>query len=174
MAKSIADQFDVIKTNISKVTDAYMESQMVQFGINLVNNILPNQQEFRNLTGNTTTSYAFGIYINGALRVMGFNKDAKAPLRNKLVKGEVVYDFIDYDGNLRSYFQAEVDTDAGYGQTSSVQFLQGYKSKAKYSIIVTTGTEYSAYLENVLNLNVLSDGFDYASTSFLKSFKPIR
>lgn len=174
MAKSIQDQFQVIQTNTNKVVDAYMEKQLVDFGIHMVNEALPSQQEFRNLTGNTLTSYAFGVYVNGALRAMGFNKDAKAPLRNKLIKDEIVYDFTDYDGNFRDYFRAEVDTDAGYGQSSSVQFLQSYKSRAKYSIIFTTGTEYSAYLENSLNLNVLSDGVDYAASAILKSFQPIR
>ncbi len=174
MAKSIQDQFQVIQTKTNKVVDTYMEKQLVDFGIHMVNEALPSQQEFRNLTGNTLTSYAFGVYVNGSLRAMGFNKDAKAPLRNKLIKDEIVYDFTDYDGNFRDYFRAEVDTDAGYGQSSSVQFLQSYKSRAKYSIIFTTGTEYSAYLENSLNLNVLSDGFDYAASAILKSFKPIR
>lgn len=174
MAKSIQDQFQVIQTNTNKIVDAYVEKQLIDFGIQMVNEALPSQQEFRNLTGNTLTSYAFGVYVNGSLRAMGFNKDAKAPLRNKLIKDEIVYDFTDYDGNFRDYFRADVDTDAGYGQSSSVQFLQSYKSRAKYSIIFTTGTEYSAYLENSLNLNVLSDGVDYAASAILKSFKPIR
>lgn len=174
MAKSIEDQFKVIRENMNKVVDTHIERQLISFGIRMVNEVFPSQQEFRNLTGNTTTSYAFGVYVNGKLKAMGFNKDSKAPLRNKLVKGEVVSDFVDYDGNQRSYFRAEIDTDGSFGQTSSVLFLQGYRSTARYSLIFTTGTEYSAYLENVLNLNVLSDGIDYVSSAILKSFKPIR
>lgn len=172
--KSIQDQFKVIQDNANKAVDTYVENQLVAFGIRMVNEVFPSQQEFRNLTGNTHTSYAFGIYINGTMRVMGFNKDAKAPLRNKLVKGEVVYDFVDYDGSQRSYFRADIDTDSSFGQTSSGQFLQGYRSTARYSLIFTTGTEYSSYLENVLDLNVLSDGVDYVASNLLKSFKPIQ
>lgn len=174
MAKQdISKQFDTCAKNANDIIEKYILVQMQNFCIYMVNKVLPNQQEFRNLTGNTITSFAFGIYINGTLRVMGFNKDSKPALRNKLIKGELVYDFEDYDGNNRRYFKADIDTNAGYGQTSSSQFLQSYKPTGKYSIIFTTGTEYSAYLENVLNLNVLSDGLETSRSQFIQSFKPI-
>lgn len=173
MAKSISSQFDICVNKILKVTPQFIIPQMVQFGIRMVNEVIPSQQEFRNLTGNTITSYAFGIYHNSKLEVMGFNKDSKAAIRNKLIKGEVVRDFTDYDGNHRSYYIAEIDTDGSYGQSSSAMFLNSYVATGQYSIIFTTGTEYSAYLENVRNMNVLSDAFITAKTDFIKSFKPI-
>lgn len=173
MAKNISDQFDVCINKIVQVTPSFIIPQMIRFGIQMVNEVIPSQQEFRNLTGNTLTSYAFGVYHNGKLEVIGFNKDSKPALRNKLVKGEVVRDFTDYDGNHRSYYIAEVDTDGDYGQTSSAIFLNSYRATGMYSIIFTTGTEYSAYLENVMNMNVLSDAYTLAKTDFIKSFRPI-
>jgi len=139
----------------------------------MVTKVIPSQQEFRNLTGNTITSYAFGVYYNGSLEAMGFNDEFKQPLRNKLIKGETIYDFVDFDGDIRNYFRAEINTDGHYGGDTALSFLKSISPMGKFSIIFTTGTEYSAYLENVMNLNVLSDAYELSKTNFLKSFKPI-
>ncbi len=147
--------------------------QMVRFGIRMVNDALPQQTAFRNLTGNTITSFAFGVYYMGKLDIMGFNKKYKPPIRNKLVKGETVVDFEDYDGNIRNWFAAKIQTDAGYGANTSARFLQSFTTTRQFSIVFTTGTEYSEYLENVRDLNVLTDGKEYAVRAFVRSFKPI-
>lgn len=172
MASSVSKDFDACMINIGDVVDAHILSQLEQFGDDMIDSILPSQAEFRNLTGNTLTSYAYGVYLNGIIQTIGMyvGKDA---IRVKLDKGEILRDFTDYDGGFRKYFKAEVETDKGYGNESSRKFLSEYKPSGKYSIIFTTGTEYSAYLENVLNLNVLTDGFDYAKTDFINSFKKI-
>ncbi|MFT3994793.1 MAG: hypothetical protein QM660_10825 [Dysgonomonas sp.] len=172
MAKNVSQQFDACMPNIEKEVDSVIIAHMEQFGDDMVNRVLPEQAEFRNLTGNTLTSYSYGIYLNGALQLMSYF-NGKSAIRRKLKKGEIVRDFVDYDGNYRTYFQANIDTDADFGVNSASLFLQTYKPKAKYSIIFTTGTEYSAYLENVRDLNVLTEGFEYSKNAFLSSFKPI-
>lgn len=169
----ISKQFEKCVENAMAYIPQVILPQLVEFGIHMVNNVIPGQAEFRNLTGNTLTSYAFGVYHEGKLYVMGFNKDAKPALRNKLVKGETVRDFTDYDGRHRTYFRADVDTNGELGRDTSAQFLQSYKPEFKYSIVFTTGTEYSAYLENVRDLNVLTEAFETSKTEFLQSFKPI-
>lgn len=174
MAKDIRKQFEDIQNNIYKNMYYHVVPQMTQFGIRMVNDILPNQSEYRNLTGNTITSLAFGVYYMGNLEIMGFNNHYPPPIRNKLIKGEELFDFEDYDGGIRIYYRAKIDTDAGYGTNTSMVFLKGYKSVRQFDIIFTTGTEYSEYLEATRKLNVLSDGYDYAMTAFLKSFKPIK
>lgn len=115
------------------------------------------QAEYRNLTGNTITSIAIGIYFNKMLREMYFIDGKRPAIRVKLGKGETVTDFVDYDGNVRSYFTADVDSNRGWGQESSYRFLSGYTPKGRYSLVMTTGTEYSEYLEKELDLNVLTD-----------------
>lgn len=173
MAKSIAQQFEACIPNVEKVINNVMLANMEQFGDDMVNRVLPEQAGFRNLTGNTLTSYSYGIYLNGVLQLMNYF-DGKSAIRKKLKKDEVVRDFVDYDGNNRAYFQANIDTDGDYGVNSASMFLQTYKPKGKYSIIFTTGTEYSAYLENVRELNVLTEGFEYSKSAFISSFKPIQ
>ena len=98
--------------------------------------------EYRNLTGNTITSLAFGIYRNFGLSEVIYIEGLKPAIRVKLTKGEYVRQFIDYDSNYRSYYRGDVDTDAGYGETTSMRFLQSYKPKTSQAIVLTTGTEY--------------------------------
>ncbi|NDV68597.1 hypothetical protein [Dysgonomonas sp. 25] len=174
MAKDITKQFEAIENEIHKSMYYCIVPQMTQFGIRMVNHILPNQTEFRNLTGNTITSLAFGIYYMGNLEIMGFNKHYPPPIRNKLIKGEELFDFEDYDGAIRKYYCAKIHTDAGYGQNTSMDFLKSYKSTRQFEMVFTTGTEYSVYLENKRKLNVLSEGYEYSISAFLKSFKPIK
>jgi len=59
---------------------------------------------------------------------------------------------------------------------SSFRILQTLSPKTKgLSIIMTTGTEYSTYLESVHNLNVLSDTAKGSNVKNLlyTSFKPL-
>lgn len=126
--------------------------------------------EYRNLTGNTITSLAFGLYRNFVLSEVIYIEGLQPAIRAKLRKGEVVRNFIDYDSNLRPYFRANVDTDAGYGETTSMQFLQSCRPKTANGIIITTGTEYSEYLEQELGLNVLTETRDYARSSAVQVF----
>lgn len=134
--------------------------------------------EYRNLTGNTLTSLAFGLYQNFLLSEFILLENGKPAIRRKLVKGEVVGDFIDYDGNLRRVFSADIDTDGGWGTITSYQFLSAYKPPMATSIVITTGTEYSEYLEKELGLNVLTDTRDEARmrgrAMFLSSFNKIK
>lgn len=134
--------------------------------------------EYHNLTGNTLTSLAFGMYDNFMLKEIILLDSGKPAIRRKLVKGEVISDFVDYDGNLRPYFKGEVDTDGGWGTSTSYRFLRDYKPPKPLSIVVTTGTEYSEFLEQELGLNVLTDTRDEArmrgKAMFLNGFKKIK
>ena len=42
-----------------------------------------------------------------------------------------------------------------------------------FSVVMTTGTEYSEYLENVRNLNVLTDTFKSSKGIMLEELKPM-
>lgn len=171
---SISQQFDKAVNNVLKDIYYYVIPQLVEFGIKMVNEVIPSQAEYRNLTGNTLTSYAFGVYYNGQLELMGFNTNSEPAIRNKLIKGETIVNFEDYDGDLRIFFRANIDTDGQLGTNTSMSFLKDYHPKSQFGIVFTTGTEYSAYLENVRELNVLSDAYDYSRSSFINSFRPIK
>lgn len=169
---SIEKQFDKGVDAINTMVYQNQLQGLIAFGKKLVSVTLPSQKEYGNLTGNTVTSYAFGIYYDGRLVYFGTNK-MKDPVSSKLKKGEGFTGF-SYDGDYRTFI-ATVDTDGGYGKDTSLRFLQGYKPNTRsFAFVVTTGTEYSAYLENVRKVNVLSDSMETVGTEFFNSFKPIR
>jgi hypothetical protein len=129
------------------------------------------EKEYTSLTGNTLTSLAFGVYDNFRLiEVVYFDADKQAQ-RRKFTKGDTVYNYRDYEGNLRDKFTATIETDEGWGNSTSVRFLRSFKPSYSTSIVVTTGTEYSEFLENEQKLNVLTETEQYAHYNTLSMFR---
>ncbi|THC82914.1 hypothetical protein E7X23_24385, partial [Bacteroides fragilis] len=130
---------------------------------------------FRNLTGNTITSYACGLFMDGRFSYFVCSGDSmKQPVRVKLTKGETFVG-VSYDNQNRR-FTGTIETDKGYGEASSFDFLKRYKSESRkgFEIVMCTGTEYSTYLENVLNADVLTGTFQRAQNTLFKNFKPMK
>lgn len=108
------------------------------------------EKGYMNLTGNTLTSYAVGIYKDGVLIEIIQNSKLRPPIRVKVTRGEVLVDFRDYDGNFRKKFVGIVKTDSGWGDDTSINFLTSYDPpfrSSKTGIVMCTGTEYSDFLE---------------------------
>lgn len=129
------------------------------------------------LTGNTITSYCAGIYIDGTLYEIYRHGDGmKAPVRVKLTKGETApAGFIDWAGNARKRaFTGSVDTDGGYGSDTAVKFLRSYRPGTSdgVSVVICSGTEYSEYIEQRMNGNVMTGTWG-AAKSIFSNFKPI-
>ena len=132
-------------------------------------------KEYGNLTGNTVTSYACGLYSDGSLSYVSMSADKmKKPIRVKVTKGKWVRLNPDYDGRTRS-FKGSVETDEGYGYDTSMKFLKSYKPKSNKGIdlVMCTGTEYSSYLESELGLNVLTETFQGIRKVLQSNFKPM-
>ena len=124
----------------------------------LIQDALDNKSGFRNLTGNTITSYACGLFMDGRFSYFVCSGDSmKQPVRVKLTKGETFVG-VSYDNQNRR-FTGTIETDKGYGE---------------FEIVMCTGTEYSTYLENVLNADVLTGTFQRAQNTLFKNFKPMK
>lgn len=157
-----------------QIVSDYIYGILVKCCDNLVSEGLRNKSGFRNLTGNTITSYACGLFLNGKLSYFVCSGDSmKQPVRVKLSKGET-FKGISYDGEQRR-FTGRINTDKGYGATFSYNFLKGYKSQSGkgFEIVMCTGTEYSTYLEKTLNADVLTGTFLHASKILFNHFKPM-
>jgi len=135
---------------------------------------------YKNLTGNTLTSYAVGIYKDGALIEIIQNSNLRPPVRVKLTRGEVWEDFRDYDGNFRKKFVGKVETDRGWGDDTSIQFLTSYDPPfrgSKTGIVMCTGTEYSKFLE-MDGINVLTatrKEFEaFGESMLVRNLRPIK
>lgn len=137
--------------------------------------LVKQNREFTGWSGNTQTSYLGGVYLYGKL-VAIVNQDnwTKPAIRKKLRRGERGYLRRPYEGKARSV-QGKVDTDGGFGLNTSYEFLRGYKDAPKKGVgfVITTGTEYSVYLEQVADLDVLTKTYEDAANVLKNGFKPM-
>ena len=144
---------------------------------------------FFGFTGNTQTSYMCMIYLgrqvreiitrlphalsDPARRFIEQDKYDEVPKMKKVPYGEWVYIREPYEYVGRSVF-GKVQVDSLYGAESSKEFLKNYTPNADIAIVMTTGTEYSVYLEEAMHYDVLS-GAHYDAPKILKAnlFKPL-
>ena len=135
---------------------------------------LPRKIGFTGFTGQTQTSYMGGIYINGSLRYIITEKEwTRNPVRGKIPKGKRVYLSNPYDGRPRAR-QGYVNFSNPSGRATSLSFLKSYHaSKKGICVVVTTGTEYSKFLETQFNLDVLTRTFRDAPRILNSNWKKI-
>lgn len=114
--------------------------------------------EYNSFTGNTITSLAFGVYENTRLTDVVFVSGVGEPVHAKIQNGQTKWLYFPYEGEPRAV-KGQVDIADAWGDETSIRTLQGLCPKGGNGIIITTGSEYSTFLEQVKGLNVLSDTF---------------
>lgn len=136
-------------------------------------------QGYQNLTGNTLTSYAIGIYYKGELRefidIFEVDEGIDKPTRPKLSTGKGWITIERYGGGKAHVLQDTLEkTDGDYGYNTSRRLLEYYTPKTDgFELVMCTGTEYSEYLED-RGLNVLTETFMLSPRVFLNNLKRIR
>lgn len=168
------------KKKINSVIGSYMLDRITEIAIKLLHDGVVSAQ-YHNVTGNTLTSLAVGIYYRGGLsRIITavVTQGLKNATRPKLSRGDGLGVIM-----VRSYENGRlipikkynlIDTNGEYGLTTSVNFLKNYRSpRDVIGLVMCTGTEYSNYLESKKGLNVLSDTYDYAESIAKMTFKPM-
>ena len=133
-----------------------------------------NNREYTGFTGNTQTSYTCGIFLNGKLiDVASSSESLPKPIRRKIPFGKSVFLKRPYEGNqrLRSGY---VKTNREYGADTALRFINGYRAPGKgFALVMTTGTEYSEFLEQEVGLDVLTKTFKDAPGILAKNWRPI-
>lgn len=173
--------FEQGRKKMRQAVDAYLVDRVTDMGVKLIEDGVVSAQ-YHNLTGNTLTSLAAGIYHRGKLsRIITAleTKNLDSATRPKLSKGDGIGVVMvsDYDSGrlvpVRKY--KLLDTNEEYGISTSLNFLRTYRSpNDSIGLVMCTGTEYSSYLESKRGLNVLSDTYDYAESIARMSFKPMK
>ena len=128
------------------------------------------KKEYESFTGNTVTSLAYGVYEDGNLTDVVFISGLEPPVHAKIQNGKVLYLRDPYEGSPRAR-KGYVEISDKWGDETSIKTLQSVAPKGGNGIVVTTGTEYSTFLENVAGLNVLSETFLEAENSALQNMK---
>ena len=132
----------------------------------LIQDALDNKSGFRNLTGNTITSYACGLFMDGRFSYFVCSGDSmKQPVRVKLTKGETFVG-VSYDNQNRR-FTGTIETDKGY----AVYYIEDIKTANEEDI---RQNAEKAYEERVLNADVLTGTFQRAQNTLFKNFKPMK
>ena len=128
-------------------------------------------------TGNTITSYACGLYMDGVLTdIKVSSRSMKDPVHIKIKKGESLFLANPYSGHPRRIRGMAEIVLGDEGLESSINFLSNYytpKIKKGIEIVMSTGTEYSVYQEKVWKANFLTDTYIKAKKEKLNSFKPL-
>lgn len=166
--------FDEGMKKARKIIQDYLYAAIERSCMKLISHALKSK-EYQGFTGNTQTSYVCGIYHDGKLLgAFASGDNMRKPIRLKVGKGQRVFLKNPYEGKARSV-TGRVDVDKEFGADSAVKFLMSYKPAVRkgFSVVMTTGTEYSEYLENVRNLNVLTDTFQSAKGIVLEELKPM-
>lgn len=109
--------------------------------------------EFRNLTFNTQDSYGGAVYFKGKMHGTPYFLEQKAECGTKSI---------------------QMKTDGQFGHEKALEYLLSCHPKEEYTYRVTTGTEYSKFLERERNLDVLTGAFNDAKERKLSEFKLIK
>lgn len=117
-------------------------------------------QGWKGFTGNTQTSYACGIYMYGRLEGVVTQDNWHEPTRRrKIDEGKWVYLRVPYEGRPRAR-KGMVPIVDNHGLHLSLDFLENYKAPKKHiALVMTTGTEYSEWLETSMGLDVLTNTY---------------
>lgn len=138
------------------------------------------EKEYNNLTGNTLTSYAVGIYSKMRLRALISIYDVDSgidrPTRIKLSNRKGYQKVIHYDTGDEIYVKTDSfeKTSGEYGHDTSEEFLRQFiPDNMGYFLVMCTGTEYSGILEYG-GLNVLTDTFMKSPKIFFSNLKRMK
>lgn len=126
--------------------------------------------EYQSFTGNTITSLAFGVYERGSLTDVVFISGLKPPVHAKVKQNQTLWLSHPYEGEGRAV-SGKVSIVDAWGDETSLNTLKGLCPKGGNGIIVTTGTEYSVFLERAYDYNVLSGTALYAKNNALSDMK---
>lgn len=168
--------FDAGMKKAGEIVSVFIYDYLVKVCEALVDDAVKKKRGWSNFTGNTITSYACGLYIDGRFSYYYCSGDnMPQPIRAKLTEDEYAYLSPDYDGKDRG-LRGTMKTDGDYGENLSLNFLKTYKPDCNngFAIVMCTGTEYSTYLENQNNANVLTDTFQKASNILFSNLKPMK
>lgn len=157
-----------------KMIEQSIASSLHWAAVELVHRALINRG-YTGFTGNTQTSYTCGIYLNGNLiEVVDSASLQERPVRRKIGFGSNVYLDNPYEGSPRLRHGYVKVNQSLYGSDTALKFINSYKAPKKgLALVMTTGTEYSEFLEQMFNLDVLTRTFKEAAKVLDRNWKSI-
>lgn len=173
---AVSDNEKILNEGFSKGLAMIERTIMVSLHysmVELVHTALFNK-EYMGFTGNTQTSYTCGAYLNGVLvDVVSSSESLPQPVRRKIPFGKTVYLERPYEGGGRAR-HGYVHTDRNFGADTALKFINSYRAPKKgFALVMTTGTEYSEFLEQEARLDVLTKTFKDAPGIIARNWRKI-
>ena len=140
LEKQLESKYDEMEVKLRKFCDDICE-KAVDFRLNE-----PNAHDF---TGNLLNSIAVALYRKGKLVQATFSSSiVPAAIAPKMTFPKYYHWKPDYQGTERTY-EAEVETDGGYGKYDAQSFVVYYEpnKKAIFEIVCAYTTEYAQFVE---------------------------
>lgn len=109
-----------------------------------------NAPESHNFTGNLLNSIVVCVYRDGNPDIAYFaSGELRGAIRAKMTAPKHYRFKVDYDGAASEY-DADIETDKGYGAQDAKNFFSEYRpaGKDKFDIVVAYTTEYAAWVES--------------------------
>lgn len=138
-----------------RIVQAVLQKSLMDAADELLRRVAFNRG-YSGFTGNTQLSYACGVYIDGKLVHVSFQENWNGPTRRmKVRKGKVVYLEQPFEGEPRAV-KGMVDIVENHGPYMSLKQLENYRAPRNcVAMMMTTGTEYSTWLEQEAGFDVL-------------------
>lgn len=173
---AVHDNAKVLDNGLAKgvrMIEDVLYNSLVDSADALLRRVATNRQ-FIGFTGNTQTSYACGVYVNGRLVHVSVQQNWNEPTRRMKVRnGKTVFLSSPYEGRPRAV-TGKVDIEENHGLVLSLKQLEEYKAPRKgIALMMTTGTEYSVYIEQSMSLDVLTNTFKDAARIIESNWKRI-
>ena len=156
-----------------RLIEAILQKSLMDAADDLLRQVAKDK-EFTGFTGNTQLSYACGVYVNGELKHVSFQHNWNGPtIRMKVRKGKVVYLEEPFEGNPRPV-KGMVDIVVNHGPELSLQQIEQFRAPRRgVFLLMTTGTEYSTFLDEEVGLNVLTKTKENAPKIIERNWKVI-
>lgn len=146
----MADNITAFRNGMKKARDMVMRKvsdKLFEAGQKLIQ-VAWDDKKFLGFTGNTQTSIAIGVYVDGHLTAYQTGlKNQQAPIRKKIQYNQRVFLNHPYEGNPRG-IQGQVILTEEFGIDSSMRFLMYYRPKVikGVGLVMVVGTEYAEFI----------------------------
>lgn len=153
--KAFKNGISLFKNKLNNVMPIYL----AELAFRLIQNAIKSKT-WTGFTGNAQTSFAVGVYVDGKVVniVDGTDYENREAIMKKIRYGQRVFLKHPFEGNSRAVIGKVEVTDEKATETSR-RFIRNKRPTSKgYSIIVTIGAEYYAFIDN--NLFAMRNTYD--------------
>lgn len=169
MKNTAADFYKILQRAREQINEVARKNAP-QAARSLLDNVLSLLDGFSDVTGNTRTGIAVGVYLDGKLQSIVTSKEVygQEAFVAQLRKGEKYPFSITWSGeSMRKKYSGEVNTSGKFASAEAIKFLIRKKpvNRVGWAFIVVSAADYSKYIEVHKRGNILTETRDLLDAS---------